>query len=1551
MPKVLSYTPSWLSRPSPGFDLFASTINHNSPGSQNGASPQRKGSNKEEEYLSPRRTIAYRGTEVFVVVDNQIRWSDLSIIKYDWENSQRKGKKRAEAGPQEGQIYKVLQAPVSEQIRQLSISPNGQLLAIATSHTVHVAILPDSSKFEESTSTIKPQTHTLGPTTHVLSQSPVVSILWHPCGVQGTCLVTVTAEAAVRLWELNRANRWSFDSPTFAIDLKKLDAAQSQQDEVSPDQMNRNRGFSADAVGMEIASACFGGTGSPDESAWSAMTLWTATTDGDIYALCPLLPSKWQPTSTQLPSLSAVAVTMAAPSSPGRSILDEDMPINNDHYDWLSDIDTQVPVLAARNDDITMNDAVYSRPKQPGPIPRLQGPFQLAAGSLVDYLDVSDILVIASQLDTEELMLGEDDESEQGLQEASEGLSAAVVCLLTTDGRVHLFLDLEGIEGQWLPTKAPKHPPSTPEAHELVLFEALDTLDPEAVSESQWPTFSKDPFSRYSFFTTQSHSIYAFSLIPWIKRLEDELQNPSTAGATFRLNMLRDSPGTLRERILRFDQDRFAASNIDAAPTANACIVIYDSDLGYFLLTSTNNNTHPKAACLDMPRSFTFKQEPLFDDDEFDSPYAYLEEDNLGLTTHIARSTYEPPVAFWNPSSLLTLTSHSLPPHRRRTLRDEIRLSAATLDLMTSAHRLLSSETHVIRTAAADLFNRCERMMQDLRTQIERVREINSRAEQMALGGGGDEVEGKTASEKLGSRAHVCLERQEQLTDRIGKLRRKVTKLEAKGVSEKEREFFEEMQQLEKAVMKQDEDDDSFLVDAKRDGQAEGKLQPWWQRYDEVKELSEELVAKAKELGQEARGKKRREDEYGISNEMRKRKVEQVMGLLEREEALVDAVMIRLERLQGIGDEGIYGAAYAEDPGTNENDLTTASSSFSVIRDPRKNHRTYYISPREMSSENSTKSAATAGTSDHSDPSYYKTQYEQLEAELADFQASSRELEAELEKDIEAAEKRERLLQEKIESLGYEVEEWKTKYKQSKTEANNAQNSLQKEITSLRETNRTMQLKLRDIEVANDDFERQARHTTSSLEDLESKYNVSIERGVMFEEEIKVGENEREALRIETQRLRDELGDLRIEAEIRQDKLRRAEAAAEDYQRKRKASAIDPKAQRPQSAMSERSEPTTTSSPTVATPPTKSASSTVSETPTPPSPPTSDHSIPAVATPSLPIPKSRLSIADSSTTPRPQYSSRTPRYSRGSSGSLTSGRATPSIGRRTTLQTQVNDSKGHGLPKSGSLYQIRGLIGKMQNLEQRVHIARSKLPAPTVTPPRASPRDDSVAAQSHIPATITVRSNRKRTGGSNAASMGQSTPDQRPSSRLSFGYPQADPSRESSVNSNRPPSRASISSRASVSHLPSAASATSSSRPGSRQSMTGSRTPLGHYAMPTTQSESRRPRSSVGGSYATMHSNPGHSHGHSASVSRLSSYEQYFLDEEGDNTNDALTPTPARKTINALKDEASSSGIPSLSSKRYSGIGSGRRISSGLGEMGPPERRGTRKLSGVGEAF
>ncbi len=449
---------------------------------------------------------------------------------------------------------------------------------------------------------------------------------------------------------------------------------------------------------------------------------------------------------------------------------------------------------------------------------------------------------------------------------------------------------------------------------------------------------------------------------------------------------------------------------------------------------------------------------------------------------------------------------------------------------------------------------------------------------------------------------------------------------------------------------------------------------------------------------------------------------------------------------------------------------------------------------------------------------------------------------------------------------------------------------------------------------------------------------------------MRLGEQEREALRIETQRLRDELSDLKVEVEIKSEKLRHAEAAGE-RQRLRKPSPLDSMVGRPRSLTSENSPTTTASSPTIATPPTKSASSIVSETPTPPSPPTSETSLPVMSgTPAVPVSKSRLSMTNSTNTARPiTQLSRTSRHSRRPSIPLSNIRSTPSMPRRTTTTHQEHPHDPPGTAASGSLHQIRGLIGKMQKLEQRVNSARSKLPAPTSTPPRASPRNASAVGQSYIPPTVTMRSNRKRTGGSDGASAVHGTPDHRPSSRLSFGIAQPNLSRDHHSVS-RPASRASISSRTSTSQLPSAAPSTGT-RPGSRQSLSRAPTPLGRYGS-NTFSDSRRPRSSVGGSYSALHQGGGH--GHSASVSRLSHHHAPFRDEV-EPSMDVRTPTPARMT--GLPRAEVDSGIPGLlwGATKVDGAGDGRRTSAGPGvrvredgDMGPPERK---RLSGVGETF
>jgi NUDE protein, C-terminal conserved region len=456
----------------------------------------------------------------------------------------------------------------------------------------------------------------------------------------------------------------------------------------------------------------------------------------------------------------------------------------------------------------------------------------------------------------------------------------------------------------------------------------------------------------------------------------------------------------------------------------------------------------------------------------------------------------------------------------------------------------------------------------------------------------------------------------------------------------------------------------------------------------------------------------------------------------------------------------------------------------------------------------------------------------------------------------------------------------------------------------------------------------------------------------MMEEEIRIGEQERENLRIETQRLRDELSDLKVEAEILQDKLRKQSARA--------LPSISTDITAPNSPSLGGSPDSAASSPMITTPPdTKSVSTTdtISDTPTPPSPPISEASgkapKSAIKTPMNPPSRIRLPSGESSTTPKPtRYSSARPvRTTKAPTVPMTSTRATPSVNRNASNRGQG----ARGVPNSTSLTHIRSLTAQMQRLEQRVQSARSKLPAPVSTPPRASPQLKAAPSHSYVPPSVTIRS-RKRTGGSTVSGTSSTTEDVSGStkqagristsgiSRLSFGLTSERRGHENS-ESSRPSSRASTNGFARPERP---LSRTDLARPASRTSMTGARTPLGHYSQ-SSLAESRRPRSSIGGNFGASHG-----HGHSQSVSQIDVDEYREFDFS----------TPSRRSTFSKQDLEGGSAIPvpsGIPRRQSGGIGmtpSTRRTSTGIAKeadrkadssMKPPGR--TRKLTDVGETY
>ncbi len=714
----------------------------------------------------------------------------------------------------------------------------------------------------------------------MLEQAPLVCALWHPLSPSGDCLVTVTQDACIRLWELDSNNRSSFSEPSLALDLKKLANATSNQADFSASKYGTNKGFSPDDVEMAVAAACFGGQGSADEHGWASMTLWLAMTEGDVYALCPFLPSRWRATETTLPSLSTSVMQKVRATTRDADMEEAERRKVEQQRKWLADVDAQDPLLLPAGEEGGDGTAeVYTRPAGLSAVPKLQGPFQLAPEP--DFGEITDIYVIARKVDSDALYDDEDDDDE----ESDEGLSVGVVCLATSTNEVHICLDLDGVEAEWLPTKRSRAYTfdDVEDLKELLLFETIDLAQQGGEDEDNgYPTFTPSPLDRYQLFATHPTGVSGLDLRPWIGMLEDELSGPSDSGAGFRLDVVLDSAHTVVDQPIDIDS---ANSGINTA-IALSC----PSLSGPLLLTLSDNTPH--SAIISPPHADYHGFEP-------DSPT------QLALPAPEPRAPYRPPPGFDSPSTLpqLIQAAHNNSLLGSAGLSAPLKISPATLQLMTDAHRVLSRETHRLGSAAADLFRRCERMRAELREQVRKVAEVVARVDAVTGEGNwnrGDRNSGRAGdgetdeARRIERRVESARDKTAELGERYERLRRKMGRLGGREMSAKERAFGEEVGRLERSV-KPAETSGADDTGEDQEEVAAGTLAG---RFDAVLHLKEQLVQQADETvstpSKEDGGSKAGQ---GVGNDYRRQKLQQVMALLERETALVEGVQERLGRL------------------------------------------------------------------------------------------------------------------------------------------------------------------------------------------------------------------------------------------------------------------------------------------------------------------------------------------------------------------------------------------------------------------------------------------------------------------------------------------------------------------------------------------------------------------------------------------------------------------------------------------------------------------------------
>lgn len=155
----------------------------------------------------------------------------------------------------------------------------------------------------------------------------------------------------------------------------------------------------------------------------------------------------------------------------------------------------------------------------------------------------------------------------------------------------------------------------------------------------------------------------------------------------------------------------------------------------------------------------------------------------------------------------------------------------------------------------------------------------------------------------------------------------------------------------------------------------------------------------------------------------------------------------------------------------------------------------------------------------------YRANLEAVRGEFDDFQESSRELEAELEAQLEQAESANKDLLSRIQRVEEENESVKNKLDILKNETYVSVTTLEEERAELVALKETLQKYVRQLEQSNDDLERGKRVIMSSLEDFETKLNQAIERNAMLENEL----DEKHRMSEMCQRWKDEVRDLHAE--------------------------------------------------------------------------------------------------------------------------------------------------------------------------------------------------------------------------------------------------------------------------------------------------------------------------------------------------------------------------------------------------------------------------------------
>lgn len=509
-------------------------------------------------------------------------------------------------------------------------------------------------------------------------------------------------------------------------------------------------------------SCCFG----EGRQGWRPFTLYILMRGGDIYALTPLVPSRWGASREYLQNLS-LDITADFESLDENTTMRERFVLRQ-QMKWINHVLNQEKNLVAFGNTSNKAPTCLTRPDgDKAPSPLLQGPFLFQPVPLEfpgKGYHACDIFHV-------------------------EAGALGVIGVLFSNGKVDICLEFERLGAKWADKRKKPRMEET-EGVELPIIATYESINLDIGDDStgNWPVFVTDPRSEQVWYVNHNSGVVSFSMKAWLSRLATVIDDDEEDG--FMARSLESSPQSIVRKVI--DHGKRPASRID--PIIGS-VVVYEAYLGYILVAATSSNVESaefdEVLARASPNSTDTKSQPTGttapkgNTMPQSTPYTPTPP-TVGKKTSILSPPYTPSLEFRKPSSLPLLLQQAAA-HNSRLVRAPIMFSTESNEFLRMARDTLKVEYDRIMEGAQEMYDRAAMQRIEYRKQLETICKASENL---------DKLQNKDVRERLGR----YLKKQDELQARADEVLKVMIVKGKLGLSDAEKGWIKEIAKIEERI-------------------------------------------------------------------------------------------------------------------------------------------------------------------------------------------------------------------------------------------------------------------------------------------------------------------------------------------------------------------------------------------------------------------------------------------------------------------------------------------------------------------------------------------------------------------------------------------------------------------------------------------------------------------------------------------------------------------------------------------------------------------------------